>query len=179
MFSLVQNLTSALRAHEAKSLSDNNREGRDEHERFDAYPRDKFGSAQPENQDGSSISIQSLIWFFEDYLQSRLGKSSRKNTVSNSIKPWIKTAHSNSNEGVISLAKAAQKYDENSDMAFDTLSDTHHGQDEIRHELKKIYFLIQDLRILDDAGVETLLIKNDKPFMSGVFAAVESYKKAS
>ena len=179
MFSLVQNLTSALKAHEAKNISGHDRKGRGEHEPFDAYPGDQFGSALPENQDGSSISIQSLIWFFEDYLQSRLGKKAGKHKVSNSIKPWMKTEHSNSNGVVISPAKAAQKYNENSEIAFDTLSDTHHEQDEIRSELKDVYFLIQDLRILGDAGVETLLIKNDKPFMSGVAAAVERYKKAS
>ncbi len=184
MFSLVQNLTSALKAHEAKRVSDgfHKKSGQDTPtSAFSMIDDDDDGVDVSAYQDSAELSVQSLIWFFEDYFATRLDQKDGVSSQGSSqtIRPWMKNAHSNSNDAHPSPSKVANTYAKNNVSSFRRTSSKNAENIKVRDELKSLYVLLQDLRILRDHGVETLEIRYDKPFMRAVSGAVDEAKQAS
>ncbi len=183
MFSLVQNLTSALKVHEAKRAPDDSQRGTKENSRYSSVSiidDDNNGEGE-QYQDGAELSVQSLIWFFEDYFATRLDKKDDYAPVQSSqtFKPWMKNTYSNANEERPSPGKVASLYDKNSISSFCRVSENQVDGEEVRDELKGLYELLQNLRFLRDNDVEFLSIRYGKPFMGAVADAAEAAKEMS
>ena len=176
MFSVIQNIASALNPLETKAI-----DARLEKRRHnsDNLIDEESGFNSPsamDKEDRSSFSTKALILFLEDFLESKLGTKSSTNSndvEQASFAPWLKTNHSNDEEAIKSK-EAAKAYKH----AFEVLRAPlktfkgHNVNISRQEELKNIYSLIMDLRDLQDNGVQHLIISNKKTFIDGISDAV-------
>ncbi|MGH1456260.1 MAG: hypothetical protein ACRBDI_05730 [Alphaproteobacteria bacterium] len=184
MFSLVQSLTSVLRSQEARAVDSHLPKKRGGEQGFSTSDKERdFDRAQegsPLGSDGAVLSIESLIWFLEDFLEERMKKSSKASdkNIDQDFKPWFRSEASNSNADSPSPRKVAGIYDKNAKTFSATRSSERSSQVEVHSDLKDVYFLIQDLRVLKEHGVQDLVLANDVSFLDGLFLAVEQEKHA-
>ncbi len=183
MFSLVQNLTSILRSQEARAVDSHlpRKRGGGE-DAPNSRDDDRFGGEPSDHvdTDGAALSVESLIWFLEDYLEERMSKGAKAQDsyIDDGFKPWVRQDVSNNNDSMPSPRKVAGIYDKNAKTFSATRSSRRAGDVEAHGDLAKdIYFLIHDLRVLKEHGVYKLVPENDCSFLEGVFRAVDKKKR--
>lgn len=181
MFSVIQNITSALNPLEAKAV-----DTRLEKKRHNPIDIDEEHSSDNsvvmEESESSNLSIKALILFLEDFLEARLGTkpaTDSSNTQQDSFAPWFKA--SPSNDGVdIKSKNATNAYKHGLEVLRAPLKTFKGNTPDIsrQEELKNIYSLIVDLRQLQDSGVRYLDIGSKKTFIDGISFAVDTAKQA-
>ncbi len=184
MFSVIQNITSALNPLEAKAV-----DARLEKKRHNPIDIDEEhnsdnsdNSVVMEESESSNLSIKALILFLEDFLEARLGTkpvTDSSNTQQDSFAPWFKA--SPSNDGVdIKSKKATNAYKHGLEVLRAPLKTFKGNTPDVsrQEELKNIYSLIVDLRQLQDSGVRYLDIGSKKTFIDGISFAVDTAKRA-
>lgn len=130
-----------------------------------AQSRKEHSEDQIEDTDtGQILSVQALILFLEDFLESRLG-SKLQNTPeesSNAFDKWFQKKPSNANDAAQAYRQGART----SRGAVHKVS-TEDGKVDLSH----IYGLIRDLRDLRRAGVHALRLAPDTDFIDGIALA--------
>ena len=182
MFSLVQNITSAL-----KPLGTEAVDARLEKKRYtyEDLPDEDRGALQeePSGEEGefATLSIKSVILFLEDFVEARLASrlDPDKAMKHADMAPWFKQEQSNdtkaaqTKQAANAYARAAKTVGRSGRRPQQQIHTT--GQ----AELKNIYGLIKDLRYLNELGVKVLAVHNQMTFLDGVFYAVERLKRES
>lgn len=169
MSTYVPNVGS-VKPYEAESLDSRLRKRRDEHQ---ARRRQSQSSDEPtQGDDGQVLSVQAIILFLEDFLESRLGERLKKDAVEtqNAFEQWFEKKPSNCNEAV----QAYQHGAETSQFSLKHSSPQSSQQD---IDLSHIYGLIRDLRDLKDSGVYVLRLASDMDFIHGISFAVEDARQ--
>lgn len=154
MFSLVRNLSSAFSAPEVRASTSHHKD-----KRTSAYSSvmnrlSYEDDSEHQSAEGVELSVEALIWFFEDYMASRLENKAGNHLDDSFSKNWVRAGVANAN---------APKADTHIDAELDGM----------REELKDVYFLIQDLRKLREKGVQNLYIVAHLDFMSAVKDSAE------
>ena len=116
----------------------------------------------------NTISVQSALLFLEGFLEARLeGVFREDHDDVASYAPWLKVSVGNQNTSF-----AVRAYRHAAEISA-KLRPIDRSTDTIRsEELKSIYYLIQDLRILLDKGVEHLKIESGSGFLEAIAESV-------
>lgn len=170
MFSFVQNITSVLKPYETKAVDARlKRRGRDDSTAPQDHKAPKHSEVVSEAQEGQVLSVESLILFLEDFLESRLDSKLNSGSMvdDDSFAPWLKQEHSNNNTNA-----AAQAYAHCAKTA-----QRNHRTKPVKTDLSLVYGLIRDLRRLKALGVKVLRLDEACNFIEGISAAVLAEKE--
>lgn len=187
MFSLVQNITSALKPLETEAVDarldkqpKKPRVTEDEHsERHD----DNDSTMGTDIGEYSILSVKSIILFLEDFLELRLSSALSDHSQSGeqlSFAPWFSKHQSNDLSGSLRSQKAIKAYAHAAETVRKIDKRERRGQEATQDEaqMKNIYALIRDLRVLQEGGTGYLKINSRKTFLDGIALAVELAKVA-
>ncbi len=113
------------------------------------------------------LSVQALILFLEDFLESRLGSKLRDapEVKPNSFDRWFKKKPGNCNF-------AARAYQQGAKTARGAGGHVDVSVGSHETDLSHIYGLIRDLRALKISGVHVLRLESDTDFIDGISMAV-------
>jgi len=132
---------------------------------------------QPNNED-NIFSINSLIYFLEDFLENRL--SSKLNDdppqKTSSFKPWVKTEHSNMNSKPNTASKKAAIAYAHGAEAIQTTLNNPMKEKKNNEALIDIYHLLRDLRDLRNDGINKIKLDKDGTFIDSIYKAVQMAK---
>lgn len=209
MFSYVQNIGSASESLKAKAvdsrLGDKNKHSQKNQNNEKSGPLIYEGDVSLENlenlenrEDTNHFSIDSLIYFLEDFLELHLNTFPAEDgrfhePYISSLPPWLRSKHSNLNvsrplaedvlETKASQNKVAARYAVHA-YTHRSLSANVRPAPLDRHKTIKaeeqnenvtiVYDLIDDLRILKLAGVTHLNVGDSMTFLEGIDAAIKN-----
>lgn len=190
MYSNIQSINSTPKPLETEATDARlrNKGKQDETIDQDAQKHKQGGFAQESENETNIFSINALICFLEDFLESRLSSKLNadipKNQDVSSFAPWMKADYSNANDKPhIPANRAANAYARGANTinmrpsGTITSDQTHHLNDD---NMNDVYHLLRDLRDLRDSGQKQLRLNGTLTFMDGVYSAVQSAKiKAS
>ncbi len=130
------------------------------------------------DNDDNIFSVNSLIYFLEDFLEHRLSSKLQNSEPENisTNKPWIKTDHSNMNEKpYIPPKKAAIAYAHGAEVIQANIkasdNNKHHNEN-----ISDIYHLLRDLRDLRDDGISKIKLGKNGTFIDSIHSAVQIAK---
>ncbi len=147
------------------------------------------GNKNKENEDNEgdyiTISVKALILFLENIIETRLNTNLYFDNEGNNIKkddnvnisPWIKNKPSNDIK--IRNAVNAYKHVANSVCRSDGINSNNisHNLTHINNiDTKEIYSIVNDLRYLQDNGIQYLNINNKISLVEGVIDAINIRK---
>jgi len=179
MFSLVQNISSALKPLKSEATDARFEKKRDSLNKSDKNTHNKhFDGELFNDEEFTTISVKALILFLEDFLETRLDSNMHHEKIAPkpTLSPWLKYEQSNdmpppamppkeASNAYIHAAKASRGSVKKIEAATSP-------------ELKNIYSLINDLRQLQDCGVKSLNVNSEKALINGIITAVKNAKTA-
>ncbi|PCJ99057.1 MAG: hypothetical protein COA45_06330 [Zetaproteobacteria bacterium] len=193
MFSLVQNITSALKPLETEAVDarlgkkpkkstttsdDLDDEVAKTHENHDDL-------REEQTDDYSILSIKSIILFLEDFLELRLSSvlSDREHKGEQlSFAPWFSKRQSNDSGTSVRSKNAIKAYAHAAETSGRAVYYKPQQQDDVKEkqasqiQVKSLYSLIRDLRKLQQRGTGYLKINTQKTFLDGIYLAVNLEK---
>ena len=189
MFSLVQNITSALKPLEPEAVDARlgkkpNKQGVTDDEHSGRHENSDI-SVGTDTGEHSILSVKSIILFLEDFLELRLSSALPDHSHSGeqlSFAPWFSKRQSNDASGSLRSQKAIKAYAHAAETVRKIEKHERHGQeavkDDAQMQVKSIYALIRDLRGLQESGTGYLKINSQKTFLDGIALAVALAKAA-
>ena len=187
MFSLVQNITSALKPLEPEAVDARlgkkpNKQGVTDDEHSDRHENSDT-TVGTDTGEYSILSVKSIILFLEDFLELSLSSALPDDSHSGeqlSFAPWFSKRQSNDANGSLRSQKAIKAYAHAAETVRRVEKSERYEQDTAKNDaqmkMKSIYALIRDLRGLEEGGVGYLKINSQKTFLDGISAAVELAK---
>lgn len=203
MFSFVQNIVSALEPLKIGAIDSRFEKNNDqvqvdqdasgENSQDQSFNEESLSSL--EEGHSNSFSVNSLIYFLEDFLESSLSsnidvfspKNQHHGNDISTIKPWLKPAHNNNINRQRSTSDNTNAYAKQAAYAYaDRASSTNRikrdqdrdkaTQTNKQDNLHNIYNLIRDLRVLKRSGVTHLNVLDNATFLDGVNSAISMNK---
>ena len=137
--------------------------------------QNNFAQTPSQNDEqGELISVQSALLFLEGFLEARLDRALQ--ITDSAVRPqsnWLKFDAQNQNTSL--ATKAYQHASEISKkLRFSNRLPASNNSSE---ELKSIYMLIQDLRMLIDRDIYTLRLDQEDGFLAAVAKAISAEKQ--
>ncbi len=177
MFSFVQSIASVLNPYQASAVDarlDRKRHADpDEQEHNDARD-DAPAPLQVVGDEGTVLSVQSLILFLEDFLESQIGPGFQKEEEP--ALSWVHSGHSNMNEEPVrDVGRAARAYEKTAKTALRRR--VFKVAPPKRGDLSHLYRMIKDLRDLKANGVTDLNLDSKLGFIDSIAHAVEVSKR--
>lgn len=179
MFSIVQNISSALRPA-SNDHSYDRKGGKDQREHQDSKPADGQDKGLYEaHETGSVMQVRSVLLFLEDYLENQLLPhkiSLEKDNALNSdfVNKWRGPDAANANSEKQNSYMAAKLY---AHVSQGVNAQARRPSDKPRNlseELRDVYALIRRLRDLEKNGVASIRVPHDIPFLRGIRYAVDT-----
>lgn len=176
MFSYLQTITSSFKSPETGAIDSylkNKRQNQNSHDSNSENTTHQEHHHYEQNET-LEISVQAIILFLEDYLESKLDSSkserSSSQTKNENNKPWLKQSHSNNNYAIKSATNAySQSAKINKNTSVNNAQAEH-------YDLNHIYSLIRNLRTLNNHGIKTLTINTSTSFLESITSAIKNIK---
>ncbi len=167
MSTYVPNIGS-VKPYEAESLDARFQRRRQDEQGNHDFSREDEHESWEEEEDGQILSVQALILFLEDFLESRLGAKLHKDVPKepNAFEQWFRKKPDNCNA-------AAQAYKHGAKTAQSKTYSSSLKQKQSEMDLSHVYGLIRDLRHLRKSGIHVLRLSPDTDFMNGIALAIE------
>ena len=187
MYPSVHNVNSAPKTLEAEATDARLRRHKEDQDVLNRKKKDQDGHSDQHNpdNDGNVFSINALILFLEDFLETRL--SSRLNQYEQPervsvISPWVNKDISNGNEqsGGVLPNRAARAYAHGANTIKRMVRPTSYTESPEdspnENQVHDVYHLLRDLRDLRDSGKKQLRLDGGETFLEGISKAVQIAK---
>ena len=187
MFSIVQNIASALKPLEVEAADARLQKKKDDPEigGDDSSNSGAHDTAyQDDEREGSFMSVKSIILFLEDFIEARLESKAEDRTFlddESTMAPWLKAKHSNdsasipSDDAIRAYVQASQTVAKYSNPAASPVPKSVPARE---NDIREAYALIKVLRSLEDQGIKHLKVDSQAPFIRAVSEAA-SIKQSS
>lgn len=179
MFSIVQNISSALRPASNDHTYDR-KGGKNQHGqgRNDYSAHDDKGLYEA-HETGSVMQVRSVLLFLEDYLENQLlpykvSLEKDDKDKSDFVNKWRGPDAANGNGDANNPYNAAKVYAHVSKGVNVNARRLEGKPRNLSEELRDVYALIRRLRSLEERGVSSIRVPHDIPFLRGIRYAVDS-----